>query len=133
MLIPAFVVAFVGGALQFSALTGLWVAWSVLWAAVPLAVALALLVISLVRRSVSLFVAASFIGGTALSVALGLGALLTHQWSVVGVVGGCGLVIAGIVLVAFSLLRGWGHSAPTFVHPGEGGGVPPTAGASTAI
>lgn len=121
MLIPALVVTFIGAALQFCALTGLWVAWSVLWAAAPLAVALALLVISLVKRSLSLFVAASFIGGTSLSVALGLGALLTHQWSAVGIVGGLGLTLAGVVMVGWSLVRTLRPAGPS-VHTGEGTG-----------
>ena len=47
LLIPAFLVGFVGLALQFTALTGLWTTWAVLWTFVPLALGLAFLVIGL--------------------------------------------------------------------------------------
>jgi len=47
LLIPAFLVGFIGLALQFTALTGLWTTWAVLWTFVPLALGLAFLIIGL--------------------------------------------------------------------------------------
>jgi hypothetical protein len=123
MLIPALIALFMGAAFQFSAFTGLWVAWAVLWVTIPVAVGLALLIISLVRRSLPLFIASAFIGGTAMTIGLGLTALLTHLWSAVGLVGGLGLVAAGVVLVGYSLLRGRVHLAPVVAQPAEGGGL----------
>jgi hypothetical protein len=120
MLIPALILLFMGAAFQFSAFTGAWRAWSVLWVTIPLAVGLALLIISLVRRSFGLFIASTFIGGTAMAIALSLTALLTNRWSAVGLVGGLGLIVAGVILAGSSLLRGRNTPAPVFVQPSEG-------------
>jgi hypothetical protein len=47
LVIPAFIIGFVGLALQFTAMTGLWASWAILWTFVPLSLGLAFLVIGL--------------------------------------------------------------------------------------
>ncbi len=47
LMIPALIVGFVGLALQFTALTGFWATWAVLWTLVPLALGVAFLIIGI--------------------------------------------------------------------------------------
>lgn len=51
LLLPASIVGLTGLALLFTSLTGLWVAWSVIWTVVPFSVGLPMLLIGLVQKN----------------------------------------------------------------------------------
>jgi hypothetical protein len=50
LLIPALLIGMLGLALQFTALTGLWSAWAVLWVVLPLSLGMAFIIIGLKRH-----------------------------------------------------------------------------------
>ncbi len=106
LMIPAFVVGLLGAALQFSAFTGWWSAWAILWVVAPLGGGLALLIIGAGRRSRGLFIGGLFVSGSALGIAMCLGVILTRQWTIAGGVMGIGLMAIGVALVGRSLLSG---------------------------
>ncbi len=114
LLIPAFILGLMGAAFQFSALTGLWGAWAVLWTTAPLGVGLALAFISLVRRSVGLFIAGGILVTAAVVMALSMTALLTGQWSIIGLLMGLGLIVTGGLLIWLSV---WKDRRPTPAAP----------------
>jgi hypothetical protein len=102
--LPALVLGLIGAALQFSALTGWWSAWAVLWTVVPLAFGLWLLAIGLARRSLGLSLAGGLTCSMSLALAIGLAALLTQYWSLINLVLALGLMAAGGLIVAGSQL-----------------------------
>jgi hypothetical protein len=104
--LPALVLAGLGAALQFSALTGFWAAWAVLWAVAPLAVGLSLLGIGLVRRSDGLRLAGAALTLSTLIVAVGLAALLTGYWAAASSTVALALIVVGVGLAL------WGRPGP---------------------
>jgi hypothetical protein len=106
LLIPSFIIGAIGVALQFSALTGLWGAWAVLWVSAPLGLGLALLVISLTQRSGGLFIAGAVVAGSAVGMAMLMVTVLMQQWGIGSALLGLGLVAIGVLLIGRSLLFG---------------------------
>jgi hypothetical protein len=101
LVLPALVLGLTGMALQFSALTGWWGAWAVLWAVAPLAVGLSLLIIGRARRSGGLVLAGLIMCGSIGALALGLTAVLFGLWGLASAAGGVGLIVAGAGLLAW--------------------------------
>jgi hypothetical protein len=97
LLFPAIVVGANGALLQFCAVTGLWENWAVLWAVEPLSVGLAFLLINVRQRAHGLFIAAAagLIGMTA----------VFPGWLLVNALGPAILVLAGVLMLAHSLVR----------------------------
>jgi hypothetical protein len=106
LLIPSFIMGAMGVAFQFSTLTGLWSAWSVLWVSAPLGVGLALLLISLVRRSGALFLAGACVAGAAVGMGMLMVTVLMQQWGVGSALLGIGLLAIGVLLIGRSILFG---------------------------
>jgi hypothetical protein len=65
LVIPAIITGMNGLVFLFCAITGLWEMWAVLWTVEPLAVGLALIVVSLIKQSNGLFVAGLILCGVA--------------------------------------------------------------------
>jgi len=107
LLIPAFIIGFIGAALQFSTLTQWWSVWSVAWSVVPLAVGSSLALIGLFRRSIGLILIGLFICGTTGCFSLGLATLLTGSWFGLNVVIGLGLLVSGGLLLAWNFIKPW--------------------------
>ena len=105
IVIPAIFIGLNGLVLQFCALTGWWSAWAVLWAVEPLAVGFTLLLTASQTRSTAVLVVGLVFcafSGTAL---MGMLALTTGLWRLMGVISAGGLIMAGLALVAWNLFR----------------------------
>jgi hypothetical protein len=105
LILPALFFGLMGAALQFTALTGWWGAWAVLWAVVPLSLGLGLAGIGQVHGSTGLRVAGLFIGAFAVIMALGVGAIVSGQWGLINFAAALVLIIAGGALAGWGLLR----------------------------
>jgi hypothetical protein len=105
LIVPALFFGLLGTALQFTALTGWWSAWAVLWAVVPFSLGLALASIGLLRRSTGLRVAGLLVCAFALILALGVGAIVTGQWLLINFAAALALIAAGGALASWGLLR----------------------------
>ena len=104
LLIPAFLIGFIGAALQFSTITGWWVLWAGLWVVAPLGVGLALLLISVVRRSGGLFLTGLVISGSTVGMAAFMIMVLSRQWTIASALMGFMLMPVGVLLVGRHLL-----------------------------
>jgi hypothetical protein len=105
LLIPSFLIFFIGAALGFCALTGLWAAWAVLWVVVPLALGLAFLVIGLTRHFRYLAVVG---GGFCALAGLGVAAssfIPTHIW-LVRLIGPVFVMALGMISLALAFAGG---------------------------
>jgi hypothetical protein len=105
LIVPAFIIGFVGAALQFSTLTQFWQVWSVAWSVVPLAIGLSLAIIGLTRRSVGLILIGLFICGTISCFTLGLATVITGSSFGLNVVIGAGLLVSGGLLLALNWVK----------------------------
>jgi hypothetical protein len=103
IVIPAIFIGLNGLALQFCALTGLWGAWSVLWAVEPLGVGLTLLLTASQTRSTAVFVVGLIFCAFSSVVLTGLIVLLPGLWRLAGFASAGGLVLFGLVLIAWAL------------------------------
>lgn len=99
LLIPAFLIGFVGAALQFSTITGWWILWAGLWVVAPLGIGLAFILISVVRRSGGLFLAGLVISGSAVGMAAFMIMVISHQWTIASALMGFILMAVGVTLV----------------------------------
>jgi hypothetical protein len=104
LLIPATIIGLNGLVFQFCAISGLWHWWSVLWVIEPLSVGLALLGIGL-RRNLPGLRTAGVILCTISAGLLVMMLLILGVWWPLGVLGPGLLLLAGAVLLAWSLLR----------------------------
>ena len=98
LILPALTLGLLGAALQFSALTGWWSAWAVLWTVAPLGAGLSLLIVGLWRRSNGLRVAGLLVCLFTAITAASLSALLTQHWSLINVALALGLIAGGAAL-----------------------------------
>ena len=98
LILPAAVFGALGAALQFSAVTGWWSAWSVLWAVVPVAIGLALAAIGWRQGSRRLSLAGLLLCAVIGLGAVGLGGLLIGNWGLVNAAGALVLIGAGLAL-----------------------------------
>lgn len=105
LLIPAILIGVNGLVLQFCAITGLWGAWAVLWTVEPLSVGLALLVVGARKQLAGLFVAGLILCGLAGLALTGMAALIP-QWWLINLVGPVVLVLAGILVLIWSVAPG---------------------------
>ncbi len=96
LMIPAIIVGMNGLIFQFCALTGLWSAWAVLWTLEPLAVGLALLVVSGGKNRGLMWTGLGLSGGAV--VAFALMSLTLSGWA--GSLGAVLLILAGAGLIA---------------------------------
>lgn len=96
LMIPAIIVGMNGLIFQFCALTGLWGAWAVLWTLEPLAVGLALLVVSGGKNPGLMWTGLGLSGGAV--VAFALMSLTLSGWA--GSLGAILLILAGAGLIA---------------------------------
>ncbi|MEW5868113.1 MAG: hypothetical protein AB1894_02475 [Chloroflexota bacterium] len=103
--IPASIIGLTAVVLQFCALTGWWEAWAALWTVEPLALGLALLGIGILRRSGGLSLAGAMLSGFAGFAFAGMLVILFGSWRLFSMVGPSVLILAGVVLLAWSLLR----------------------------
>jgi hypothetical protein len=98
LVVPALILGLLGVALQFSALTGWWSVWAVLWTVVPLGAGLGLLIAGLWHRSSGLRVAGLLVCLFSAIAAASLSALLTQHWSLINVALALGLMAGGAAL-----------------------------------
>jgi len=105
LLIPSFLLLFIGAALGFCALTGMWAVWAVAWVVVPLALGLAFLVIGVTRH----FRYLAVIGGGFCALAgLGVAAssyIPTHIW-LVRLIGPAVVLALGMISLALGFAGG---------------------------
>jgi len=101
LLIPSLIITFVGGALAFTTLTGLWSTWAFLWTVVPLALGLAFITIGLnEQRNAITIVGAGFAGFA--GVAFASLSVFTTDW------GFANLIAPGFVILMGMLILGTG-------------------------
>ncbi len=103
--LPASIIGFTGLALQFTALTGLWVAWAVLWAVVPFSVGLPLLLIGIFKRMGGVKLAGMIVlafAGLAFAV---MAAILGSDSALVTIGGPIVILVVGVLLLLPSLAR----------------------------
>ncbi len=105
ILIPAIFIGLNGLVLQFCALTGLWNAWSVLWAVEPLGVGFTLLLTASQTKSTAVLVTGLAFCAFSGVVMVGLTALLPGMWRLIGIVSAGGLVLLGLGLIGSTLFR----------------------------
>jgi len=98
LLLPALILGLLGAALQFSALTGWWSVWAVLWTVAPLGAGLGLLAVGLWHHSNGLRVAGLLVCLFTAITAASLSALLTQHWSLINVALALGLMGGGAAL-----------------------------------
>jgi hypothetical protein len=106
LLIPATIVGINGLVFQFCAVTGLWGWWSVLWTIEPLSVGLALLVFAARTHSPGTVKAGLILCAIAAAGFLLMMTILAGGW-LFGLVWPGVLILAGLVLLAWGLGRGW--------------------------
>ncbi len=99
--LPALTLGLIGAALQFSALTGWWSVWAVLWTVAPLGAGLGLLLVGLWRRSNGLRAAGLLVCLVTAVLATGLSGLLTQHWSLINVALALGLMAGGAALAVW--------------------------------
>jgi hypothetical protein len=104
LLFPAIVVGANGALLQFCAVTGMWESWAVLWAIEPLSVGLAFLLINVRQRARGLFIAGLILCVVAAAGLIGMTAVFPG-WLLVNALGPAILVLAGVLMLAHSLVR----------------------------
>ncbi|MBN1813289.1 MAG: hypothetical protein JXA14_15745, partial [Anaerolineae bacterium] len=92
------------GVLQFCALTGLWETWAVLWTVEPLALGLAFLVISAVRRSAGFFMAGVILCGIAGFGLIGMTAIMPTYW-LLNLLGPALFISVGFMLLIWGVVR----------------------------
>jgi len=106
LILPALFFGLLGAALQFTALTGWWGAWAVLWAVVPFSLGLGLAAIGWLRRSNGLRAAGLLVCALATILALFVGAIVTGQWLLINFAAALALIAAGAALAGWGLLKG---------------------------
>ena len=104
LLLPAIVIGANGLLFQYCALTDMWEAWAVLWTIEPLALGLAFLIISAVRRSVGLFTAGIILCGIAGFGLIGMTAILPTYW-LLNLMGPALFIIVGFLLLIWGVVR----------------------------
>ena len=123
---PAVILAFNGLALQFTALTGWWEAWAVLWVIEPLAVGVALLVLYFKLRRRGLLIAGLILCGITVLGVLLMSLILANRWWVLGLFGPALLVLLGGFFIIRALQAG--KEAPVAPIVSEEGIAPVEAG-----
>lgn len=101
LMVPAVIVGFNGLALQFTAFTGWWELWAVLWIVEPLSVGVALFVLYNQLRHRGLLIAGAILCAIAALGLLVMSLILASRWWVLGLIGPGMLVLAG----GFFILR----------------------------
>lgn len=101
-LIPAIIIGGTAVVLQFTALTGWWEAWAILWPVPLLSIGLALLATGQIEKSSGLTTAGTILAGIA---GAGFALMAVIMSGVMGVFGAVLLVSAGLFLVMHSLVR----------------------------
>jgi hypothetical protein len=102
--IPAVIIGLNGLVFQFCAITGLWHWWSVLWVVEPLSVGLALLVPGVVKNIPGLTTTGLTLCGLA-GAMLVMMILILDAWFPLALVGPGLLILAGLAVVGWGLLR----------------------------
>jgi hypothetical protein len=105
LLIPAIILGLNGLAFQFCAATGLWSAWAWLWTIEPLAIGVSLLVASVPARSGGLFAAGLVVCGLSAMAMAGMTSLISVRWWPVKLLGPALLILSGVVLLVWGLVR----------------------------
>lgn len=104
LLIPAFLIGFIGAALQFCALTGLWAAWAVLWTVIPLGLGLAFILIGLKERLNTLTIlGAGFCGFAGLAFA-GV-SFFSVTWKFANLLAPVVVIGMGVLIVALGFVK----------------------------
>lgn len=111
LLIPAIIVGANGLVFHFCAITGLWEAWAVLWTIEPLSVGLSFLIISAKTRSAGLFAAGLIICSVAGVGMIGMTAIFPWWW-LTNLTGPAVLILVGVLLLVWSLVRRPALSGP---------------------
>ncbi len=107
LLIPAIIVGANGGVLQFCVSTNMWEAWAVLWTVEPLSLGLAFLIISLVKRSVGLFIAGIILCGLAGIGLIGMTAIMPMMpiYWLLNMVGPIVFILIGLLMLIWGMVR----------------------------
>ena len=105
LVIPAILIGLNGLALSFTAMTGMWNAWAVLWAVEPLAIGLILLLVAYKSRSPVVGIVGGAFCAFALFAFSGMSlVLLAGPW-LLRIIGPALLMLAGLALLALAFLR----------------------------
>jgi hypothetical protein len=112
IMIPAIFIGLNGLALQFCALTGLWSAWAVLWAVEPLGVGFTLLLTASQTRTTATLVVGLIFCAFSGVVLTGLVVLLPGLWRLTGFLTAGGLVLLGLMVIAWALFSPRRPAAP---------------------
>jgi len=104
LLIPAIIVGANGGVIQFCASTGMWESWAVLWTVEPLSLGLALLIISMVKRSAGLFIGGIVLCGLAGIALIGMTAVVPVYW-LLNLVGPVVFILIGLLMLVWGMVR----------------------------
>ena len=105
LFIPAIIIGLNGLVFQFSAVTGLWSWWSVLWTVEPLSVGLALLLFGARKGSSGTLTAGLILCGIAAAFFVLMTAILTGGW-LFKLLGPGLFILVGLALLAWGLARG---------------------------
>ncbi len=104
-LIPAILLGLNGLVLFFCAITGMWSSWALLWTVEPLAVGLAMLVISAATHSKAVMIVGLSLCGFAAFAFTGMGMLLTWDGWLFRLAVPVTLICGGALIAASSFLR----------------------------
>lgn len=103
IVIPAIFIGLNGLALQFCAFTGLWSAWSVLWAVEPLGVGLTLLLTARQTRSTAVLIVGLVFCAFSGVMLVGLMVFVPGLWRLASFMSASIFVLLGLMLVAWAL------------------------------
>ena len=104
LLIPAMIITFVGGALAFTTLTGLWNTWSFLWTVVPLALGLAFIIIGLNEQKTALTIVGAGFAGLA-GVAFASLSVFETGWGFVNLIAPGFVILMGLLILAIGFVK----------------------------
>jgi len=104
LLIPTILIGLNGLVLQFCAVTGLWAAWSVLWAIEPLAIGLILLLVGVLTNTKPVVALGLGFCGFAATAAIGMLVLIFTGWWAFRYILPLSLIAVGIMVLLASFL-----------------------------
>jgi hypothetical protein len=104
LLIPAFIIGFVGAALQFCAITGWWTSWAVLWTVIPLGLGLAFIIIGLREQRNTLAVVGAGLCGFA-GLAFAGASFFSLTWRFINLLAPLFVIGMGVLIVTLGFLK----------------------------
>ena len=104
LLIPALIITLLGGALGFSAMTGLWSAWAFLWTVIPLALGLAFIIIGLKEGKTALTIIGAGFAGFA-GVAFASLSVFSAGWEFVNLLAPGFVILMGLLILSTGFVK----------------------------